>query len=91
MSQSFSRLIKVNGRLHEFNFRRMPGKDMRYHVDVPDSRGNRIIFHMEKDEKGQWLTSGEIPDWVSNAETELVDVLQQQEEERQKSLHRKKI
>jgi hypothetical protein len=89
MSQSFSNLIKVNGRLHEFNFRRIPGKDLKYHVDVPDNRGNRIIFHITREDEG-WKSSGELPDWVRQAESAIVEVIEQQDEDRQKNLTRKR-
>ncbi len=91
MSQSFSKLIKTSGRLYEFNFRRIPGKDLKYHVDVPDARGNRIIFHVSKGENDEWVTTDQIPEWVKNAFSDIADVLQQQEQDRDRSFQRKKI
>lgn len=80
MSQSFSKLIKANGRLHEFNFRRMPGTELRYHVDVPDSRGNRVIFYMFKEENA-WKTSEKLPAWIDEAQQFLENAIEERETE----------
>ena len=50
----FSKLIKAEGRLREFNFRKTgTGNDEKCSVDTVDDRGNRIIFSMSK-EGGTW-------------------------------------
>ena len=43
----FSKLIKAEGRLREFNFRKSNGiAGPVYHVDVSDDRGNRYYINM---------------------------------------------
>ncbi|MBS1763284.1 MAG: hypothetical protein JSR00_10450 [Bacteroidetes bacterium] len=72
----FSKLIKINGKLKEFNFRK-PNRndDSNFTVDVLDERGDRIIFHMEKSE-GKWvIVQGELPDWIAGKEDALNDVI----------------
>ena len=68
----FSRLIKADGRLKEFNFLKLFNvKIPTYCVDVGDEKGIRYIFSLFND--GQiWRISGEgLPDWVIQVETML--------------------
>jgi len=45
----FTKLLKVEGRLREFNFRKLGGVNEGFFtVDVVDDRGNRILFRMQK-------------------------------------------
>ena len=77
MSSFFSKVIKAGERQREFNFRQLSnGADMKYHVDVPDDKGNRIIFQMYKNADGKWKTSASVlPLWIHNAEDILSDVI----------------
>ena len=45
----FTKLLKAEGRLREFNFRKTAseGKTV-FNIDVTDDRSNRILFHMQK-------------------------------------------
>jgi hypothetical protein len=64
----FTKLIKAEGRLREFNFRRVNGlHEELFTVDVSDDRGNRIMFKMRKD-GNEWLivTDQPVPDWIRN-------------------------
>lgn len=77
----FSRLIKVKGRLKEFNFRKSNATSSGlFSVDVVDKEGpmgNRIIFHMEnKDENWRILTPG-IPLWIAEKENEMNEVIRE--------------
>jgi uridine kinase len=85
MSTYFSKVIKAGERQREFNFRQLSsGADMKYHVDVPDDKGNRIIFQMYKDVEGRWKTSASVlPLWIHNAEDILNDVIAEQMLEQQ--------
>jgi hypothetical protein len=68
----FTRLVKINGRLREFNFRKLksPDEDL-FSVNVVNDRGDRILFNMKK-EGGTWKVIGErLPDWISSGEAEL--------------------
>ena len=63
----FTRLIKADGRLREFNFRKLGGlQEGCFGVDVADERGNRLLFKMQKDEYGWKIAEDitELPDWV---------------------------
>jgi hypothetical protein len=73
MSTYFSKIIKTEDRNREFNFRQLAnGTDVRYSIDVPDEKGNRITFSMYRNAEGNWKTSAQIlPIWIHNAETAL--------------------
>lgn len=64
----FTRLVKADGRLREFNFRKYRGEDdqLLFSVDVGDDRGNRIIFKMKKDDTGWKIVPvpAPLPQWV---------------------------
>jgi hypothetical protein len=68
----FTKLIKASGRLREFNFRKVGGNSGGYfHVDVPDDRGNRIVFNMQKAD-GRWRFVDEnVPSWIAPLEDQL--------------------
>jgi hypothetical protein len=73
----FTRLIKINGRLREFNFRKLKneGQDL-FSVNVVNDRGDRILFHMSKTE-GQWrILAEKLPDWISQGENALNDAIE---------------
>ena len=73
MSTYFSKIIKTEDRNREFNFRQLAnGTDVRYSIDVPDEKGNRITFSMYRNAEGKWKTSAQIlPIWIHNAENAL--------------------
>ncbi|RYY96505.1 MAG: hypothetical protein EOO11_13325 [Chitinophagaceae bacterium] len=73
MNIHFSCIIKAGNRQREFNLRLLPaGEDTRYEVDVPDDRGQRIYFHMQRSPEGQWRASAAgLPEWVQQAEPGL--------------------
>lgn len=73
MSTYFSKIIKADNKNREFNFRQLNnGSDVRYSVDVPDEKGNRITFSMYRTVDGNWRTSAQkLPIWIHNAETDL--------------------
>jgi hypothetical protein len=75
----FSKLIKAEGRLREFNFRKTgTGSDEKCSVDTVDDRGNRIIFSMFK-EGGAWkLSSTLLPKWICQYEVQLNDAIEEE-------------
>lgn len=74
----FSKIIKVGERLREFNFRKLPNAANRFHVDVTDDRGLRIIFTMFRDEERNWkITSQNLPLWVNYAEASLAAIIEE--------------
>ncbi|HSZ33076.1 MAG TPA: hypothetical protein VK772_07180 [Puia sp.] len=62
----FTKLIKAEGRLREFNFRKVNGlHEELFTVDVSDDRGNRLMFKMLKNGNEWLITSDQIvPDWI---------------------------
>jgi hypothetical protein len=64
----FTKLIKAEGHLREFNFRKVNGlHEELFTVDVSDDRGNRIMFKMRKEGNEWFITTDQpIPDWVRN-------------------------
>jgi hypothetical protein len=73
----FTKLIKAANRLREFNFRMLPGtSNSLMHVDVPDDRGNRIMFKMQKTESNQWrILEDGLPAWISGNENLLNEAI----------------
>jgi hypothetical protein len=80
MSTYFSKVIKAGERQREFNFRQLSaGAEQRYYVDVPDDKGERIIFHMCPDGEGRWKpTTSVLPNWIHTAEDQLSEVITEQ-------------
>lgn len=75
----FTRLIKVDGQLKEFNFRKPNGKQQGpFTVDVIDSRGNRIIFNMEWQETAWKITSAGLPEWVMQSENSFHQIIEEE-------------
>lgn len=72
----FTKLIKAEGRLREFNFRKTGASgEERCSVDTVDDRGNRIIFTMTR-ENGSWkIGSALLPKWITQYETDLNDAI----------------
>jgi len=73
----FTRLIKVEGRLREFNFRKLksPEEEM-FNVNVCNERGDRFFFNMQKKETTWRIESGEFPNWVLQHETNLNEAIE---------------
>ncbi len=75
----FSRLLKVNGQLREFNFRKATPESKVYNVDIGDERGNRYIWSMEEQE-GLWrIKGGLLPPWILECESMLGATIQEEE------------
>ena len=76
----FTKLVKTADRLREFNFRLLPGgTNNLFHVDVPDDRGNRIIFKMQKQEGNHWrILDQQLPHWISENENRLNDLIEEE-------------
>jgi len=75
----FTKLIKVDGKLKEFNFRKPNGrKEGLFTVDVIDDRGNRIIFNMENISDHWKIIPGELPLWITGAEGTLEEIIEEE-------------
>lgn len=79
-NMQFTRLIKTEGRLREFNFRKAGFGDMEYFsVDVSDDKGNRILFRMQKEE-GVWHIEQQLkplPGWIMEIAHQLHDQIEE--------------
>lgn len=76
----FTKLVKTADRLREFNFRLLPGTSQSsVHVDVPDDRGNRIVFKMNKEDGNHWrIDQTNLPMWVLDSEKKLNDLIEEE-------------
>jgi len=83
MSTYFSKVIKAGDKLREFNFRQSCLNDNgRYTVDVPDDKGNRIMFSIYKNANAEWKVAAQLmPMWVHNAESELAVAIEENQEQ----------
>ena len=61
----FTKLVKAEGRLREFNFRKSNGlQEGLFTVDVSDDLGNRIVLRMQR-EDGVWkIIKQQLPAWI---------------------------
>ena len=74
----FTKLIKAEGRLREFNFRNHIGalsKDV-CSVNVTDDRGNRIIFEMQMQDNGWKIAPAQLPVWILDNEPNFEKVIE---------------
>jgi hypothetical protein len=62
----FSQLVKTDGRLREFNFRRHNDDNgiIIFSVDVCDNRSNRIMFSMRREDNSWKIVPQELPSWI---------------------------
>jgi len=75
----FTRLIKVDGRLKEFNFRKPNSKqEGLFTVDVIDERSARIIFNMEKTDNSWKIVDTELPGWVIENENAFHEIIEEE-------------
>jgi hypothetical protein len=74
----FTKLLKAEGRLREFNFRKLTGlNEGLMTVDVSDDRGNRIMFTMQKNGNAWFFYSDPLlPDWVRDSEQNLSEMIE---------------
>jgi hypothetical protein len=73
----FTRLVKMVGRLREFNFRKMRTPDEeQFSVNVCNERGDRILFNMEKKDNGWRIQSTELPKWILQNEGRLNEAIE---------------
>lgn len=82
MNIAFSKIIKINNRLWEFNFRKLRCEFPSYHADVTNEQGTRILFSIYKSTDGKWLaTSNQLPLWIGSSEDLIGEVIEESEKE----------
>jgi hypothetical protein len=73
----FTRLLKINGRLREFNFRKIKDPQFElFSVDVCDDRGNRIMFKMQKENNTWRVVPHPLPEWIHDNEGNLSELIE---------------
>jgi hypothetical protein len=81
----FTKTVKADARLREFNFRKLNGLQQEiFTVDFVDDRGNRIMFRMQKEDNAWKIVPQALPEWVLKAEKKFNELI---EEELQQSAH----
>ena len=73
----FTLLIRIHGRLREFNFRKRP--DQHYDADVADDRGNRIQFRILWQEEAKQIKGDNLPSWVTSNHEGIIEALEKNE------------
>lgn len=76
----FSRLVKADGTLREFNFRRHTDSQggTLFSVDVVDLRNNRIAFKMQHKETTWKIVQSALPEWVIKNEHIFNDLIEEE-------------
>jgi hypothetical protein len=75
----FTKLVKAEGRLREFNFRKSNGlQEGIFTIDVSDDRGYRIVFHMQKEENIWKILPQQLPAWIRENETRLSELIEEE-------------
>ena len=76
----FSRLVKADGSLREFNFRKHtdPQGQTLFSVDVCDLRNNRIAFKMQHNESAWKIVQAPLPEWVVKNEQVLNQLIEEE-------------
>ncbi|PZR22851.1 MAG: hypothetical protein DI535_25235 [Citrobacter freundii] len=76
----FTALIKIEGRLKEFNFRKR-AEDV-YDADTADDRGNRWQFKWKKGPEGWEIVSltPTLPTWIANNKAIIEEAFMKQPE-----------
>ena len=73
----FTRLVKADGQLREFNFRKLKSEgDPVFTVNVCTERGDRIVFNIEKKDNSWKILDSEVPKWVVQNEGSLGAVIE---------------
>ena len=74
----FTSLIKIDGRLSEFNFRKRG--ESQYDIDTNDDRGNRLFLKMEKQSDGWKIVDVAVPAWLMQNESLIHAVIAKEEQ-----------
>jgi hypothetical protein len=75
----FTKLVKADGKLKEFNFRRVNGlHEAVFTIDVSDERGNRIMLRTQKDD-GHWkIQEKQVPTWIRELENQFHNIIEEE-------------
>jgi len=75
----FSKLLKLNGQLKEFNFRKSnASSEGLFTIDLLDDKANRIIFYMEN-QNSEWVSvTPNLPKWLEDVLPQLNEIIQEE-------------
>ena len=76
----FTKLIKADGRLREFNFRRYTSANQTpiFSVNVVDNRDNRILFELQKEENVWKIIKQPLPAWIIENEANFHECIEEE-------------
>ena len=78
----FTKLIKADGRLREFNFRRYNSgtgnQPAIFSVNVVDNRDNRILFEMQKEDNAWKIIKQPLPQWIIENEANFHESIEEE-------------
>lgn len=75
----FTRVLKAEGRMREFNFRKPNGREQALAtVDVSDDRGHRIVFNMQKEDSSWKIVPQALPPWIIQLESKLSELIEEE-------------
>jgi hypothetical protein len=75
----FSKLIKANGRLKEFNFRKLnENTEGLFTVDVVDERDTRVFFNIQKIDNKWKIINTPLPKWIIENEDAYNEVIEEE-------------
>ena len=75
----FSKLIKANGKLKEFNFRKINDqKKEQFTVDVVDERDARVFFNVKKIDNNWKIIEIPLPNWILENESTFNEIIEEE-------------
>ncbi|NDE10285.1 MAG: hypothetical protein EBZ95_06940 [Chitinophagia bacterium] len=75
----FSKLIKANGKLKEFNFLKINDqKDNLFTVDVVDERDSRVFFNIKKIDESWKIIEIPLPEWIMENESSFSKIIEEE-------------
>jgi hypothetical protein len=75
----FTRVIKAEGRMREFNFRKPNGREPApTTVDVSDDRGHRIVFQMHREDNNWKIVPQSLPSWIMQLENKFSEMIEEE-------------
>ena len=70
---AFTSMIKIEGRVHEFNFRKK--NEGVFEADSTDARGNRVFFELSRQSENWTISSQNLPSWVTRNADLVVEAI----------------
>ena len=75
----FSKLIKANGKLKEFNFLKINvQQESVFTVDVVDERDSRVFFNIKKIDNCWRLIELPLPKWILENESSISEIIEEE-------------